>query len=210
MKIGILGGSFDPIHNGHVHMALAACDHFALDQVWLIPAGHSPNKDEQTMTDAKHRYQMCEIAAKSDPRLVVSSIEIDSNERSYTYRTLQKLAQEYPDDRFYFIMGGDSLDYFERWVYPEIITKLCTILVMPRKPFHKDVLLDKIQKLNEIFSADIRLIDCDEYPISSTEIRKQLLQATPAESDFPEGVLDYIRTHHLYNATQHGADYGTK
>ena len=62
MKIGILGGSFDPIHNGHVHMALAACKEFALDQVWLIPAGHSPNKEEKAMTDAEHRYRMCEIA----------------------------------------------------------------------------------------------------------------------------------------------------
>ena len=168
MKIGILGGSFDPIHNGHVHMALAACKEFALDQVWLIPAGHSPNKEEKAMTDAEHRYRMCEIAAHADARLKVSRVEIDSDERSFTYRTLQKLNEEYSEDRFYFIMGGDSLDYFDRWVYPEIITKLCTILVMPRKPYN------------------------------STEIRKNLLDQTPVEEDFPDGVLAYIREHHLY------------
>ena len=94
MKIGILGGSFDPIHNGHIHMALAACDKFALDQLWLIPAGHSPNKDEKSMTDAIHRYHMCELAAKADHRLRVSRVEIDSEERSYTYRTLQKITEE--------------------------------------------------------------------------------------------------------------------
>ena len=110
MKIGILGGSFDPIHNGHIHMALAACDKFALDQLWLIPAGHSPNKDEKSMTDANHRYHMCELAAKVDHRLRVSRVEIDSEERSYTYRTLQKITEEHPENRFYFIMGGDSLD----------------------------------------------------------------------------------------------------
>ena len=168
MKIGILGGSFDPIHNGHIHMALAACEKFALDQVWLIPAGHSPNKNEQTMTDALHRYQMCEIAAKAYPRLKVSRLEIDSEERSYTYRTLQELNEAYPDDRFYFIMGGDSLDYFDRWLYPEIITKLCTILVMSRRPYNSTALTDKIQKFNEIYSADIRLIEGDEYPVSSS------------------------------------------
>ena len=198
MKIGILGGSFDPIHNGHVHMALAACKEFALDQVWLIPAGHSPNKEEKAMTDAEHRYRMCEIAAHADARLKVSRVEIDSDERSFTYRTLQKLNEEYSEDRFYFIMGGDSLDYFDRWVYPEIITKLCTILVMPRKPYNSTALMDKIQELNELYSADIRPIKCNEYPVSSTEIRKNLLDQTPVEEDFSDGVLAYIREHHLY------------
>lgn len=198
MKIGILGGSFDPIHNGHVHMALAACNEFALDQVWLIPAGHSPNKDEKTMVPAEHRFRMCELAAQADPRLRVSRVEIDSEERSFTYRTLQILNEEHPENRFYFIMGGDSLDYFERWVYPEIITKLCTILVMPRKPYNSFNLTDKVQKLNELYSADIRLIKCEEYPVSSTEIRNHLLDQMPVEKDFPDGVLAYIREHHLY------------
>lgn len=198
MKIGILGGSFDPIHNGHIHMALAACEKFALDQVWLIPAGHSPNKDEKYMTSAEHRFRMCELAAKADPRLRVSRVEIDSDKRSFTYRTLQILNEEHPENRFYFIMGGDSLDYFDRWVYPEIITKLCTILVMPRKPYNSASLADKIQKLNELYSADIRLIDAEEYPVSSTEIRTHLLDHTPVEKDFPDGVLAYIRERHLY------------
>lgn len=198
MKIGILGGSFDPIHNGHIHMAQAACDNFALDQVWLIPAGHSPNKDEKSMTSSEHRFHMCELAAKADPRLRVSRVEIDSDERSFTYRTLQILNEAHPENRFYFIMGGDSLDYFDRWVYPEIITKLCTILVMPRKPYNSAALTDKIQKLNELYSADIRLIEAEEYPVSSTDIRKNLLDQTPAEKDFPDGVLAYIRGHHLY------------
>lgn len=199
MKIGILGGSFDPIHNGHIHMALAACEKFALDQVWLIPAGHSPNKDEKYMTSAEHRFRMCELASKADPRLRVSRVEIDSDERSFTYRTLQILNEEHPENRFYFIMGGDSLDYFDRWVYPEIITKLCTILVMPRMPYNSASLADKIQKLNELYSADIRLIDAEEYPVSSTEIRTRLLNHNPDEKDFPNGVLDYIHEHNLYN-----------
>lgn len=199
MKIGILGGSFDPIHNGHIHMALAACEKFALDQVWLIPAGHSPNKDEKYMTSAEHRFRMCELASKADPRLRVSRVEIDSDERSFTYRTLQILNEEHPENRFYFIMGGDSLDYFDRWVYPEIITKLCTILVMPRKPYSGSSLAKKIQKLNELYSADIRMIECEEYPVSSTEIRTRLLNHNPDERDFPNGVLEYIHEHNLYN-----------
>lgn len=198
MEIGILGGSFDPIHNGHIHMALSACKCFSLDQVWLIPAGHSPNKDEFAMTDVKHRYRMCEIAALADEHLHVSRIEIDSPEKSYTYRTLEKLNHLYPQNHFYFIMGGDSLDYFEKWVHPEIIAKLCTILVMPRRPYHKTSLLTKIEQLTRLFHADIRLIEGEEYPISSTEIRTRLMKQESREEDFPEGVLAYIQTHQLY------------
>lgn len=132
MNIGILGGSFDPIHNGHLHMAKCAYESYALDQVWLIPAGHSPNKDEHGMTDAKDRFQMCKLAAQPYPWMTVSRLELDSAERSYTYRTMEKLSEQFPMHRFFFIMGGDSLDYFEQWKQPERIAKLATILVIPR------------------------------------------------------------------------------
>lgn len=89
MNIGILGGSFDPIHNGHLHMAKCAYESYALDQVWLIPAGHSPNKDEHRMTDAKDRFKMCKLAAQPYPWMIVSRLELDSAERSYTYRTME-------------------------------------------------------------------------------------------------------------------------
>ena len=129
MKVGILGGSFDPIHNGHIHMAVSAYQTFGLDQVWLIPAGHSPNKDEEKMTSGEYRYEMCQIATKTDNKLYVSRMELDCPERSYTYRTLEKLVEQYPENEFYFIMGGDSLDYLETWKHPEIITALAIILV---------------------------------------------------------------------------------
>ena len=104
MNIGILGGSFDPIHNGHLHMAKCAYESYALDQVWLIPAGHSPNKDEHGMTDAKDRFQMCKLAAQPYPWMTVSRLELDSAERSYTYRTMEKLSEQFPMHRFFFIM----------------------------------------------------------------------------------------------------------
>ena len=135
MNIGILGGSFDPIHNGHLHMAKCAYESYALYQVWLIPAGHSPNKDEHGMTDAKDRFQMCKLAAQPYPWMTVSRLELDSAERSYTYRTMEKLSEQFPMHRFFFIMGGDSLDYFEQWKQPERIAKLATILVIPRDLF---------------------------------------------------------------------------
>ena len=128
MNIGILGGSFDPIHNGHIHMAECAYREFQLEEVWLIPTGHSPNKDEGSMTEAFHRFHMCEIAAGQFPWLQANSLEIESCEKSYTYRTLEKLTKRYPLYHFFFIMGADSLDYFEKWsIFPcDIRTISCS------------------------------------------------------------------------------------
>lgn len=199
MKIGILGGSFDPIHNGHMHMAVSAYRFFALDQVWLIPAGHSPNKDEAQMADAGHRLRMCELAAESDTRLFASSIEIDAPERSYTYRTLEKIAERCPEDELFFIMGGDSLDYFEQWVKPERICALATILVVPRDQFDVKALEEQITHISRLFPCDIRVIPCSQHPLSSTQVRNSLYSGMPEPSDFPEGVLSYILKNHLYD-----------
>ena len=198
MKIGVLGGSFDPIHNGHLYMACCAHESFALDQVWLIPAGHSPNKNESTMTPAEDRFKMCEIAAEKYDWLYASRFEIDSGDRSYTYRTLQKLTKVYPADEFYFIMGGDSLDYFEEWCHPEIIASLCTILVVPRDQFDTVRLEEKIQELRAKFACDIRIVHCREYPISSTQLREVLKTGKQTENDVLPQVLAYIQEKHLY------------
>lgn len=198
MKIGILGGSFDPIHMGHLYMAIQAHEAAELDEVWLIPAGHSPNKEEAGMTDAIHRLRMCEITAKPYDWLLVNSLEIDSCERSYTYRTLEKLAQQFPEHQLYFIMGGDSLDYFEDWKKPERIAELCKILVIPRDAFTLSNLNKKVEQLKKLFPCEISLIPCSRYPLSSTEIRKSLFWNHPKADDFPPGVLEYIREYKLY------------
>lgn len=198
MKIGILGGSFDPIHNGHLHMAACAKEACSLDQVWLIPAGHSPNKNEEKMTPAEDRLRMCELAAQKYSWLRASSIEIDSPERSYTYRTLQKLKEQFPHEEFFFIMGGDSLDYFDEWCHPEIIASLCKILVIPRDNFDVEQLIRKIQSLKSRFSCDIQIIPCRKYLISSTELRRHLRFGLYSENDIPRDVLSYIHQKHLY------------
>lgn len=198
MNIGILGGSFDPIHNGHIHMAVSACQAFALDEVWLIPAGHSPNKKEEHMTAARDRLRMCEIAAEHDARLLASSIEVDAPEVSYTYRTLEKLTERYPAHRFFFIMGGDSLDYFDQWVKPERICALASILVVPRDQFDTSALEATIVRLRNRFPCDIRIVPCSQFPLSSTKVRQDLFEGREKPADFPPGVLAYIRKKHLY------------
>ena len=128
-KIGILGGSFDPIHNGHLAIAKAAYTDFQLDEVWFIPAGHSPNKNENAMTSPQLRAQMVALAIKPYPYFKLSTMEIEAEQTSYTYLTLTNLKNRYPDTSFYFIMGADSLDYFEEWRHPEIICEKAAVLV---------------------------------------------------------------------------------
>jgi nicotinate-nucleotide adenylyltransferase len=198
MRIGILGGSFDPIHYGHLYMARKAKKEYHLDEIWLIPAGHSPNKDEQQMTDALERFKMCQLAVESEEGMKVSTIEIDSYEKSYTYRTLQKLCTQYPEYEFYFIMGADSLDYFDHWYHPEMICALSKILVVNRDDFTEADLNHKIERIQKKFQADIQLVHCEKWDISSHEIRDLLRQGSDVSQHLPASVRKYITEHGLY------------
>lgn len=200
MKIGILGGSFDPIHNGHMHMANAALEEYNLDEVWLMPAGHSPNKNEKKMTPAIDRYNMCCLAAKNFEKIKASDFELKLKDTSYTYRTLIELKKYYYEHEFYFIMGGDSLDYFLQWRHPEIIASLCVILVVIRDSFDKNKLLDTINTISNKFECDIQLVNCSKYDVSSTLIREKLANNISCSEYLDSGVINYIFDNKLYNS----------
>ncbi len=193
MRIGILGGSFDPLHNGHLFMAKEAYEQYYLDEIWLIPNGHAPHKDEDKMAEPAERFAMCKLAEARFAYIKACDIEITSDDCSYTYLTMQKLTSRYPEHCFYFIMGADSLDYFDKWRNPEIISSLCTILVVNRDEFTENDLKDKIKRINEHFPADIRIVYCEKYDVSSTEIRK----GKKLDDVLPE-IKEYILENHLY------------
>ncbi|MBR2045845.1 MAG: nicotinate-nucleotide adenylyltransferase [Agathobacter sp.] len=193
MKIGILGGSFDPIHNGHLNMALKSYEQYNLDEVWLIPNGNAPHKDSDKMADAKHRLAMCQLVADEYPFLRTCDIEITSEEYSYTYITVTKLQEMYPEYEFYFIMGADSLDYFDKWRKPEVIASVCKILVINRDEFSEEDMAEKIKRINSIFPADISIVHCPKVDVSSTELRHKLVK-----EDVLSSVYDYICRHDLY------------
>lgn len=193
MKIGILGGSFNPIHNGHLNMAIKAYEQYHLDEVWLIPNGNAPHKDSEKMADATNRLAMCELVAQEYSFIKTCDIEIISEEYSYTYITVTKLREMYPNYEFYFIMGADSLDYFEKWKKPEIIASICKILVVNRDEYSEKDIVEKICRINTIFPADIYIVHCPKVNISSTELRKQL-----AKDDVLPSVYEYICKHDLY------------
>lgn len=202
MRIGILGGSFDPIHNGHLNMAISAYEEFKLDKVLLMPAAHSPNKDENKMTSFEDRFEMCKLAAKGYYFLEVSDFENTFEERSYTYITMTKLKELYPDDDLYFIMGGDSLDYFEKWVHPEIIASKCTILVIIRENFEKKSMEYKISSIKKLFPCRIELVNCEKFNVSSSEIRKIIKEETVSSNKLDtllsKDVRKYISNKKLY------------
>lgn len=197
-KIGILGGSFDPIHNGHLRIAQSAYEEFSLDEVWFIPAGHSPNKDEDKMTNAKTRAEMVALAIQKIPYFRLSTYEIDKSGTSYTYLTLSELNKQYPETVFYFIMGADSLDYFDSWKHPEIICEKSIILVAVRNDIDMDEILNKIKQLQSQFSANIYPLSCGKTDISSSKIRADLGEGILHTEYLPIEVADYILKNHLY------------
>lgn len=198
-KIGILGGSFDPIHNGHLAIAESAYQDFNLDEIWLIPAGHSPNKDEDKMTSAAVRAEMTALAAQDIPHFKLSTYEIDKEGTSYTYLTLSDFKEQYPDTTFYFIMGADSLDYFDAWRHPEIICQKAIILVAVRDDMDLDDIQKKIAHIKEQFHAEIYPLSCKKNDISSSEIRANLQDGKEIRDMVPQSVADYIAVHELYN-----------
>ena len=197
-KIGILGGSFDPIHNGHLAIAESAYRDFNLDEIWLIPAGHSPNKDENKMTNAVTRAEMTALAAQKAPYFKLSTYEIDKEGTSYTYLTLSDFKEQYPDTDFYFIMGADSLDYFDAWKHPEIICQKATVLVAVRDDMDLTDINLKIEQLKMKFSANIYPLSCAKVDISSSEIRANLQNGVDISDMVPHTVANYITEHKLY------------
>lgn len=200
-KIGILGGSFDPIHQGHLNIAEHARTEFDLDEIWFVPTGHSPNKNEADMTSAMMRMEMVALAIAEYPYFRVSRIEVDTEETSYTYLTLEKLKGLYPNVQFYFIMGADSLDYFEKWAHPEIICQNAIILTAVRDDMDIAQIKQKIERIKMLFEAEIYPIHSVRTDISSTMLRRQIEEYKKKPKLLPKAVWDYICAHNLYGNT---------
>lgn len=199
MRVGLLGGTFNPIHNGHIHMALAALKELNLDEIWLIPAGIPPHKDNIPGACRLDRINMCEIAARSYPDIKVKKIESYSLERNYTYKTLLYLTKEYPENELYFIIGEDSFYDFPKWAKPDVIISLATIVVCVRDELNASFSL-KFENYIRKFNLDAKcfvLLQEEKLIASSTEIREAVTSGNiPKELD--SAVYSYIMEHHLY------------
>ena len=216
MRIGILGGTFDPIHKGHMDMALCAREQLDLDEIWIMPAGTPPHKSNDAISSRLHRYEMCRIACESMDGCVVKDMELFSlkSKPNYTYLTMERMKQDFPKDEFYFLMGQDSIDYFDQWVEPQRILDCCKIGVFLRgnasdeENYHR--VLDKIKILEKNFLGEFIPISIQPTPISSTEIR-QLVKVYGDKSKLSPyldaGVLEYIFEKNLYfDRMEYGLD----
>ena len=203
MKKGILGGTFDPIHNGHLYLAENAYREFGLDLVFLMPANVPYFKTVTGhVTDASLRLEMTKLAAGEKPFLRVSDFELMREGNTYTAVTLESLKALHPEDELYFIMGADSLYKIEKWYKPEIIFSNAVILCAGRSDEAAEISLDeKITQLKEKFSEskpDIRKMSCGNIDISSTMIREMISKGEDISSMVPRSVEKYILKKGLY------------
>lgn len=195
-KIGIMGGTFNPVHFGHLKMAKSALEQHSLDKVLFIPSGISYMK--QDVLDAKHRFYMVQLAIKDEPLFEISDIEVNRAGNSYTCDTLSSLHTLYPDDSFYLIMGADSIFQIECWKNPEQIFSLATILVTVRDDYGLYDVQSKIEALEDKFNGRIHVFTMDPVDISSTVIRNKAKRNEPIDGMVPDVVKHYIHDYHLY------------
>ncbi len=197
-KIGILGGTFDPIHNGHLYMAEQAYKQLGLDEVIFIPTGKVPHKDNEFISDSRHRYNMVCLATNNFENYSVSDMEITRDRTCYTYETVKELAEKYKDSKIYFIIGADSAYDLNKWKKPYEILKYCSLAVVNRvTDKHKD-LLDYCKQKEEEFKGEIVVLDGFGPEISSTEIRTNIKTKRGADNMLPREVLKYIIENKLY------------
>ena len=197
-KVGILGGTFNPIHTGHLLMAEYVKEAAKLDVVMLLPNGISYMKAGTNVLEGMVRLKMIELCIEDNPNLITSDMEIKREGNTYTYETLLELRAKYPQTELYFIIGADSLFNMEKWVKPDVIFANCTILAVGRNQASKEVLEEKKDDLENRFGAKIRLLDFPEIEISSTQIRENIKAGKSFRYMVPEQVWNYICENNLY------------
>ena len=199
MKIGIMGGTFDPIHNGHLMLGEYARDLFELDEIWFMPNGNPPHKISDSIeSQTKHRVEMVRRSIANKKGFKLQLYEVERKEVNYSYLTMEHFNAMYHDDEFYFIIGADSLFSLERWVHPEKLVKTCVILAAYRDNKNTEEMEQQIAYLNQKFEADIRLLKTPNVNISSTDIRQRLRNGLPVDDMIPESVYEYIQEHQLF------------
>ena len=216
-RIGLLGGTFNPVHNGHVFAAEAVADRFGLDKVLLVPSYHPPHKETPDLAPAADRLRMIELACAGRPRLVPSDIEVKARGKSYSVVTLGRIRRLYPEAWIFFILGVDAFLEIETWKDYGKVLEQCLFIVMSRPGSDLGAagsvlggrlgaqtrLLGAGERPDEaLFDADrVFLTPIDALDISSTDIRRRLRQGLPVTGLVPPAVAEYLERRHLYKET---------
>ena len=197
-KIGILGGTFNPIHVGHLILAQNAMEYCGLDHVLIMPSGVSYLKDPDTIAPVEHRVNMTELAIRDNDRFVLSTIEAARNGNSYTYETLGELTYENPDVSYHYIIGADTLFSMGNWKNPELIFDRCTVVCAKRNGYDDEALRQQSAHLEKLYKASIIIMNIPEVEISSSRIREMMLQNMSCRYYLNDKVIEYIRDNGLY------------
>lgn len=196
-KVGIMGGTFDPIHLGHLVVANEVLNIYKLDEIIFVPAGNPPHKIGMRASSVD-RYLMTVLATMSNDKFTVSDIEIKKNGKSYSLDTLREFHDIYPDTEFYFITGTDAVINLSNWHEPEELLKLCKFIAVSRPGMNKESVESKIEEIRKDLNGHIELLHVPMLQISSTEIRERFIKGISAKYLLPEAVEQYINKNNLY------------
>lgn len=198
-RIGVLGGTFDPVHLGHIHLALDALKEMDLDRVIFIPAWLQPFKQDRDTASGRDRLAMIDAAIEGLEGLESSSIELDAEGVSYTYLTMRELRKKYGEDcRIYFITGTDAFLKIETWRNAGELLTSCGYLVGTRPGYRQKELEECMERVSRIYGTEVKNLHNDRFDISSTEVRDRLESGEPCGDLIPEKVERYIRENGLY------------
>lgn len=196
-RIGLLGGSFDPIHVGHLHIGRHACARLDLARVVFMPAGQPPHKLGQALTDPEHRFEMARLAVAGEPCFTISRIDLDRPGPCYSVDTVRLMQEAWgPTARIYFLIGADSLADLPTWREPERLLQLCQVVAVARPGYTLD-----LETLNRRFPDAPPVLLLENVPpidVSATEIRRRVAAGCSIEGMVPPAVAAYIRAHGLY------------
>ncbi|MCC6945846.1 MAG: nicotinate-nucleotide adenylyltransferase [Thermomicrobiales bacterium] len=195
-RLGLFGGTFDPIHTGHLIMASEALAQLELDEVLFLPAGQPPHKPEQTISSDEDRSTMIDLAIAGRPAFSLSAIDLGGEGPSYSADLVERIAENEPESELFFIIGSDSLRDFHTWFQPRRITARATIAVLPRPGATFD--LDTVLKRTPSLRGRLQLLSMPLIEISSTDIRKRAAAGMPFWYQVPEEVEAYIAERGLY------------
>ncbi len=198
-KLAIMGGTFDPIHIGHLVTAEEVRHEFDIDEVLFIPTGHPPHKSSINMTTSEHRYLMAVLATAANPSFKVSKLEINREGVTYTIDTIKELKKMYGDEvKLYFITGADAIHKILTWKDSGELLQICEFVAVTRPGYNKEELLHQIEELKRKYETNIHFLEVPALAISSSDIRRRIEGQKTIKYLVPQEVENYIKKYNLY------------
>lgn len=197
MRIGIYGGSFDPVHNGHINAARNFMEELSLDKIIIVPAYCSPFKKGLAVTPSQHRLNMCNIAFGNTEGFEVSDVEILRSDEGYMSDTVAQIREQYPDAELFLLLGSDQLLTFQKWHAWSKITDEATVAAAART-WDDDAAMEAAAAVLRSYGAEVIIVPIDVKELSSTDVREAVRRGDDISAMVPPGVAEYIWDNYLY------------